>query len=86
MTGRSSPVKGSILVVKQSLRGNGQIINMTRDDMLITNSIINRWAVINSSIIWHDLNNNIAHCTTVVCCIHYIDLYLCVWEKDTWVW
>ncbi|KAG1778016.1 hypothetical protein EV702DRAFT_1221802 [Suillus placidus] len=42
MTGRSTALNSSILVVKQSLANDGQIIDMTRDDMLVSNFIINR--------------------------------------------
>ncbi|KAG1876999.1 hypothetical protein C8R48DRAFT_768564 [Suillus tomentosus] len=42
MTGRSTAVNGSILVVKQSLGSDRRIVDMTRDDMLVTNFIINR--------------------------------------------
>lgn len=40
--GRTSPVNGSILVVKQNLEDSERIMDMNRDDMLITNIIINR--------------------------------------------
>ncbi|KAG2082723.1 hypothetical protein BD769DRAFT_1683037 [Suillus cothurnatus] len=40
MTGKTSAVNGSILVVKQTLQPNEHIVDMTRDDMLITNFLI----------------------------------------------
>lgn len=66
MSGASTSVNKSVLVVKQSLSPGYTIVNMNKDDLFLANTIIHRSAIIYGPEL-PELKHIPAHCTTTHC-------------------